>query len=87
MKTFQFRSTGDAYDACQCGYGGIEDGDLLVIDSERVIGVAHTWPVALTVRHGELHKFNPGIVPEQQMPEHAASFAAARDLMRVRGWR
>lgn len=58
MKTHQFSSTGEAYDACQCDED-IQDGDILVIESEGVIGVADTWPVAVTAEHGSLHSFDP----------------------------
>lgn len=49
-----FDSTGDAYDACQCDEG-IKDGDTLVILNEQVVGLAYTWPVAITVENGALH--------------------------------
>jgi hypothetical protein len=52
MKTFD--STGDAYDATQCDES-IQNGDALVIQSEGVVGLAWTWPVAVTVQAGDLH--------------------------------
>ncbi|WP_312937556.1 hypothetical protein [Stutzerimonas nitrititolerans] len=52
MKTFE--SSGDAYDATQCDVS-IENGDPLVIQDEGVVGLAWTWPVAVTVKAGELH--------------------------------
>lgn len=36
-----FFSTGEAYGACQCR-DDIRDGDVLVVESEQVIGIAHT---------------------------------------------
>lgn len=54
QNVFSFDSTGDAYDACQTDYK-IKKGDLLVIESEKVIGIAHTWPVAVTSESGALH--------------------------------
>ena len=53
-KTHEFDSTGEAYDACQCD-DTIKTGDTLVIKSEGVVGVAHTWPIAVTVTRGEFH--------------------------------
>ena len=55
-----FESTREAYDATMCGenFATKEDiklGDLLVIESEEVIGVADAWPYAITEEHGELH--------------------------------
>jgi hypothetical protein len=57
----KFGSTGEAYDACQCD-DGIEDGDVLVIEKEGVVGVADTWPVAVTAKSGALHGL--GSTPE-----------------------
>jgi len=53
MKTHTFNNSGEAYDFCQCH--DATDGDILIIPSEEVIGVADTWPLAITVPHGELH--------------------------------
>jgi len=50
----QFESTGAAYDACQVGIARV--GDVLVVESEGVVGLADTWPVALTSDCGDLHK-------------------------------
>lgn len=52
--THEFESTGEAYDACQTEEA-IKTGDILLIPSERVVGIADTWPVAVTVEHGHLH--------------------------------
>ncbi|WNI17675.1 hypothetical protein [Actinacidiphila sp. ITFR-21] len=49
-----FYSTGEAYGACQCRED-IRDGDVLVIEREKVVGIAETWPFALTARFGDLH--------------------------------
>ena len=54
MTTHAFRTSGEAYAACQCDEA-IKQGDLLVIASEGVVGIADTWPVAVTVTRGELH--------------------------------
>lgn len=53
-----FPSTAQAYDACQCD-DSIKKGDLLVIESEKVVGIADTWPVAVTDERGSLHQFCP----------------------------
>lgn len=53
-----FSSTEDAYDACQCDEA-IKTGDVLVIASEGVVGVAYTWPFAVTPEAGELHQLGP----------------------------
>jgi len=59
-----FESTGEAYDACQCDKA-IKTGDVLVIRSERVVGIADTWPMAVTAKHGELHRPATGLTVEQ----------------------
>lgn len=49
-----FASTGNAYDAVQCDEA-ISTGDTLVVLTEEVVGVAMTWPFAVTKAHGHLH--------------------------------
>ena len=53
-KVWRFPSTSNAYDACQTAED-ISDGDVLVIEAEKVVGIAWTWPFALTESFGELH--------------------------------
>ena len=55
MSIHKFESTREAYDACQCDED-IKRGDLLVIESEGVVGVADTWPYAITEECGDLHQ-------------------------------
>ncbi|WP_405526816.1 hypothetical protein OG426_30545 [Streptomyces canus] len=51
----RFASTREAYDATQCR-DDIRDGDVLVVESERVIGILDAaWPVAITEAHVEFH--------------------------------
>jgi hypothetical protein len=50
----EFESSGDAYDATQCD-NSIQCGDLLVVKTEAIVGLAWTWPIAVTVASGELH--------------------------------
>lgn len=50
-----FDSTAEAYDATQCD-DSIRKGDRLLIVKEAVVGLADTWPIAVTVEHGELHQ-------------------------------
>ena len=49
-----FASTGNAYDATQCDEA-IHTGDTLIVLPENVVGVAMTWPLAVTQTHGNLH--------------------------------
>lgn len=58
MKTHYFYNTEQAYAECQWNLE-IETGDLLVIEREEVVGVAYTWPFAVTKKAGELHEIDP----------------------------
>lgn len=53
-RVHEFSSTHRAYDACQCD-ARIANGDTLHVPSEKVVGVANTWPFAVTKAYGELH--------------------------------
>lgn len=55
-----FETTGDAYDDTQCRYD-IQTGDILVCTEDQVVGLADTWPVAVTTKAGNLHQPNEGI--------------------------
>jgi hypothetical protein len=50
MAAHYFESSGEAYDATQIGEtdGGVcvEMGDILIIPSEKIVGVCDTWPFA-----------------------------------------
>ncbi|MEU7146997.1 hypothetical protein AB0B15_02995 [Streptomyces sp. NPDC045456] len=61
-KVWTFSSTGEAYGAVQCR-DDIRDGDVLVIEREQVIGIADTWPFALTENHGDLHTLKDHVDP------------------------
>lgn len=49
-----FASTGNAYDATQCDEV-IKTGDTLIVLAEGVVGIAMTWPFAVTKACGKLH--------------------------------
>jgi len=49
-----FASTGNAYDAVQTDET-ITAGDTLLVLDEGVVGVAMTWPFAITAEAGKLH--------------------------------
>ena len=55
--THEFATSQEAYDACQT-MDHIKNGDTLVIKSERVVGVATTWPLAVTKECGVLHQLS-----------------------------
>lgn len=53
-----FETSGNAYDAVQTD-DRIATGDLLLIMDEAVVGVAMTWPFAVTAEPGHLHQVAP----------------------------
>lgn len=58
-----FDSTDDAYTASQCDEK-IKLGDILLILSEKIVGVSDTWPMAITVSNGNLRAPLDDISPE-----------------------
>lgn len=75
----RFASTREAYDATQCR-DDIRDGDVLVVESERVVGFLDAaWPVAITEAHGEFHGLK---VParEHRDGRYAASVERAEEI-------
>ncbi|WP_199570569.1 hypothetical protein [Streptomyces murinus] len=83
-KVHRFDSTGDAYDATQWN-DEIRDGDVLVVESEGVVGILRSaWPAALTPANGELHKLTAP-AGEVDGGRYAASVAAAADVARSLG--
>lgn len=79
MTTHHFETTSEAYDACQCDES-IADGDVLVVASERVVGVlVAAWPVAITAQRGAFHALSADADPGDLSGEdYSASFVAAR---------
>ncbi|MFI5799085.1 hypothetical protein [Streptomyces sp. NPDC051677] len=70
----RFGSTSEAYDATQCR-DDIRDGDVLVVESERVVGFLDAaWPVAITEAHGEFHGLK---IPAREHKD--GRFAASAD--------
>ena len=53
-----FETTGNAYDAVQTDEA-VRTGDTLLILGEAVVGVALTWPFAVTAECGHLHQVAP----------------------------
>lgn len=88
MKTHYFNSTEEAYDACQCS-DDIQKGDLLVVEKEEVIGVADTYPVAVTMERGEFHGLPLMPRPVAYFLENGLpveSLVAAESMAAGRGW-
>jgi hypothetical protein len=61
MNIWTFKSTGDAYDECQCS-DVFEDGDVLLVPSEQVAGVlVEAWPTTVTTEAGAFHQIDPEV--------------------------
>ena len=84
-KIHYFETTGDAYDACQCDEK-ITNGDLLVIVPEKVVGIADTWPIAVTENHGVLHRPKEGYTVGDVKVDFIEPAADARELIAKLGW-
>ena len=90
-----FPSSGAAYNACQSN-DSIHDGDIIHVPSEGVVGLAGTWPAAVTKQIGQLHGFNDEIhadprLLEVDQPDYAdkmtaAQFQAALEFARQHGY-
>ena len=78
-----FKSTGSAYDSVQTS-DVIKKGDILVIKSEKVVGIADTWPFAVTVKHGDLHGLKEGYITSLQ--KEFPSIPEAIELAKSYGW-
>ncbi|MFJ2205984.1 hypothetical protein [Streptomyces microflavus] len=80
----RFTSTEEAYDETQTS-DDIRDGDVVVIESERVVGfLRRAWPGAITTEHGELHTFTQAARAIDQ-GKYAASVDLAEELAREIG--
>lgn len=76
MQIHHFKSTNEAYNACQSNEN-IKRGDILVIQSEHVVGIADTWPFAVTVCKGQLHRIDSSIAGNQLREEFCSSLLQA----------
>lgn len=91
MATWTFEDSESAYGACQCR-DDIKNGDTLIIESEQVVGLAGTWPVAVTLSrvHNGLHTVNADYAAEHGIEDATQStkeqIAAAVEAAQARGW-
>jgi len=87
-----FDTTEEAYDATQCD-DNISRGDILIIESEKVVGIADTWPIAVTDFTGELHGVQgtkqDGIVigyTDDKTHEYYVHLDLAFEIAQAYGW-
>ena len=75
-----FATTGNAYDAVQTDEA-IATGDTLLVLGEAVVGIAMTWPFAVTAEAGNLH----AVVPKEgeTLGDLASSLKVEPDAIRA----
>ena len=74
-----FETSGNAYDGVQTD-DRIATGDLLLVMDEAVVGVAMTWPFAVTAEAGHLHQVAPK--PGDTFDELAISLGVNPEALR-----
>lgn len=96
-KVHQFPDSGEAYDATQCD-DDIQDRDIIVVESERIVGVVWTWPFAVTKEQGKLHqsyvdhekeitKFEVEVLDEKDREDlWRDAIVAAKKIAKEKGW-
>ena len=67
VRVWTFANSGDAYDMTQCDED-LKTGDVLLIPSEKVVGITYTWPLAITKEMGPLHGVEEGHKIEDLLP-------------------
>lgn len=83
IQTHTFDSTGEAYDTIQCS-DDIKKGDTIIVPSEKVVGLAWAWPVALTTEHGEFHVITDPTILDDEFTSTQVQTARAEATRR--GW-
>tara|TARA_R100000329_G_scaffold11603_1_gene12610 strand:+ start:218 stop:841 length:624 start_codon:yes stop_codon:yes gene_type:complete len=59
VRVWTFANSGDAYD-CTQGDDDLKTGDVLLIPSEKVVGISDCYPFAITKEKGQLHGVEKG---------------------------
>lgn len=77
-RIYAFETSGDAYDATQTDER-IANGDILLILTEKIVGIAYTWPYAITANCGRLHAIDPK--PGETLEELAGQFATTPEQL------
>lgn len=83
-KIHHYETTVAAYAATQSD-DQVREGDVLIIESEGVVGLASTWPVAVTELSGELHHLE-GAWPLAKLGFAKKSIDLARDAAKTLGF-
>jgi hypothetical protein len=86
-----FNSSGEAYDATQY-QDEVKKGDVLFIWPAGIVGIAHTWPFAVTPEHGHIHQsyaspenYADSLDSEEQTGVYSAGVLLAREIIAETG--
>lgn len=82
-----FRSSGAAYDACNSDET-MPFGTIFMVPDEKIVGIAWAWPVSVSFRWGNLHRFedDPRTVKGNLDAKVIAAMPAAMRLSQAVGW-
>jgi hypothetical protein len=81
MKVHHCSSSEAANILCQTGKAGM--GDIFIVESERIVGVADAWPFAVTIHAGALHSIDA--CSDATRRQFAASIVAAERIAKEIG--
>ncbi len=93
MKEYiDFPSSGAAYDACN-SRPEKATGRIFTVEAEQIVGISWAWPIAVTVKTGELHTVRRDprlwtVAPKGgfEEPEIAGAVKEAMELSQSKGW-
>lgn len=83
-KIYHFETTVEAYESAQTDEA-INDGDVLIIEPEKVVGLVGDFPIAVTEWTGDLHDLAAGDTLES-LGFSDKSIALARDAAKTLGF-
>ena len=83
-KIYHFDNSRQAYERAQTD-GDINDGDVLIIESEKIVGLVGDFPLAVTESTGVLHALADGETFEK-LGFSDKSIALARDAAKTLGF-
>ena len=83
--TPEFDSSGQAYDRCNSDEH-MHTGRVFIVESEKIVGIAWAWPIAVTQESGQLHTSTTDPRSWDDEPAISASVETAINLAKSKGW-
>ena len=83
-----FDDSGEAYNRCNSD-AHMHTGRIFTVPSEKIVGIAWAWPIAVTAVCGKLHSASTDPrtwTGSDAEPEIAAAVEKALELARSNGW-